>query len=83
MSATENSKEVSSEDLQNRMSQQIIENEFRLSVLELLLEKVVSKNPRLLTNEDISASQEAALSNLQKKYPGSGIQLAGANVAKA
>jgi hypothetical protein len=70
-------KKPSMEDLQNRMSEQIIENEFRLSVLELLMEIVVSRNPGVLTNEDIKASQEKALNNLQKKYPGSGIQLTG------
>lgn len=60
---------------QDRMSEQIIENEFRLSVIEILLEIVVSKNPGILTNDDIKLSQDKALANLQKKYPGSGIQL--------
>lgn len=60
---------------QERMTEQIIENEFRLSVIEILLEVVVSKNPGILTNDDIKQSQDRALANLQKKYPDSGIQL--------
>ncbi len=63
------------ETAQEKMTTQIIENEFRISVLELLLEKIVSKNPGLLTNADIASCQEQAVATLQEKYPNSGVAL--------
>jgi hypothetical protein len=63
------------ESAQEKMTTQIIENEFRISVLELLLEKIVSKNPGLLTNNDIASCQEQAVNTLQEKYPNSGVAL--------
>jgi len=55
---------------------QILDNEFRLSVLERLLEVILNNNPDLNkpTPQDISNIRQQVVENLKKKYPKSGIE---------
>lgn len=55
---------------------QILDNEFRLGVLERLLERVLINNPGLIkpSAEDIEKIRIAVVENLKKKYPKSGIE---------
>jgi hypothetical protein len=56
-------------------SEQIIENEFRIMVLENIVEQLLNKNEQALTNFDISVIKAQVIAILQKKYPNSGIDL--------
>ncbi len=56
-------------------SNQILENEFRIGVLEILLEKLVNSNPNLIkpSPTELDEIREIVVNNLKKKYPNSGI----------
>ncbi len=58
-------------------SGQIIENEFRIGVLERLLESIINNNSSLTrpNSDEIASIKQASLKALQKKYPNSGINL--------
>lgn len=56
---------------------QILDNEFRIGVLESVIDLLISKNPALtaFTKEDLDLINFRVTERLQKKYPNSGIQL--------
>jgi len=56
---------------------QILDNEFRIGVLERLLEFIVNNNPDLTkpTQEQINEIRNTVAGDLKKKYPNSGISL--------
>ena len=56
---------------------QIIENEFRIGVLERILEFVLNNNPtsNRPDSETIKKIRLEVVANLQKKYPRSGLAL--------
>ena len=56
-------------------SEQIIENEFRIMVLENIVEQLLKKKELSFTNFDISVIKAQVIAILQKKYPNSGIDL--------
>jgi len=58
-------------------SSQILENEYRISVLEGILEFLVIHNRSITgpTLEQIMEIRKKVVENLQKKYPNSGIAL--------
>jgi len=55
---------------------QILDNEFRIGVLERLLEVILNNNPTLTkpTVQDIEQIRMQVVDNLKKKYPKSGIE---------
>ena len=57
-------------------SGQILDNEFRIGVLERVIDLLLQKNPTLngLSIEEIESMREAVANNLKKKYPNSGIE---------
>jgi len=57
-------------------SAQILDNEFRIIVLESALDKLTRKNPKFvgLTQDEIENIRENAAEALKKKYPKSGIE---------
>ena len=59
------------------IAQQGIETEFRLSVLEHLLEQIINRNPTLNkpTQEELNSIRARVVEILKKKYPNSGIEL--------
>lgn len=60
-------------------SGQILENEFRIAVLEATLEGLMNNNPdlKLPTQYDLKDIQNQVLEKLKKKYPNSGLALRG------
>ena len=58
-------------------SGQILENEFRISVLEKLLEVIVNNNPSLNkpTQQQIEQIRASVVEVLKVKYPNSGLSL--------
>ena len=58
---------------------QILDNEFRIGVLEKLLEWVVNNNPGIMrpNQKEVEEIRKAVISNLHKKYPKSGIEYRG------
>lgn len=59
------------------IAQQTLDNEFRLAVLERLLERILNSNPNLNkpTQDELSQIRREVVQQLQKKYPNSGIEL--------
>ena len=57
-------------------SSQILENEFRIGVLEKLLEYIMNNNPSIIkpSIEDVNEMKRSAIEVLRKKYPNSGIE---------
>ncbi|MCT4698230.1 hypothetical protein [Tenacibaculum haliotis] len=55
---------------------QILDNEFRLGVLERLLEGMLNANPNLKkpTADDLQNIRKQVVEELKKKYPNSGIE---------
>ncbi|WP_370425273.1 hypothetical protein [Tenacibaculum dicentrarchi] len=55
---------------------QILDNEFRLGVLERLLEGMLNANPNLKkpTTEELQNIRKQVIDELKKKYPNSGIE---------
>lgn len=58
-------------------SGQILENEFRIGVLERIIEVLANNNPSLLkpTQPQVDEIRMAVAETLKKKYPNSGISL--------
>lgn len=58
-------------------SSQILENEFRIAVLEKLLEFLLANNTEINkpTQDQINRIKEEVIGILKKKYPNSGISL--------
>ena len=59
------------------IAQQTLDNEFRLGVLERLLEKIVNSNPGLTkpNQDELNQLRQEVVEQLKKKYPNSGIEL--------
>lgn len=59
------------------ITKQGLDNEFRLGVLELLLEKIINDNPSLIkpNQGDLDTLRRKVVEQLQNKYPNSGIKL--------
>jgi hypothetical protein len=59
------------------IAQQGLETEFRLSVLEHIIEQIINSNPTLNkpTQEELSDIRKKVVELLKKKYPNSGIEL--------
>jgi len=59
------------------IAQQTLDNEFRLGVLERLLERIVNSNPGLTKPNQVELNQmrQEVVEQLKKKYPNSGIEL--------
>lgn len=57
-------------------SGQIIENEFRIGVLEKLLEYILDRNTNIIkpTDEMVNEIRNSVIEVLKKKYPNSGIE---------
>lgn len=55
---------------------QILENEYRLGVLERLLEGILNSNPNMVkpTEADLMTIRKQVVEELKKKYPKSGIE---------
>ncbi len=58
------------------ITNQLLDNEFRIGVLEKLLEKIINnnKNLNIPTVQDVENIRQETASNLKKKYPNSGIE---------
>jgi len=58
-------------------SSQILNNEFKIKVLERILEWILNKNNSLIkpSQQDIIEIRENTVKDLRKKYPDSGINL--------
>jgi hypothetical protein len=56
---------------------QILDNEYRIGVLEKLIEIIANNNPSMIkpTQAEIEAIRAAVVEALKKKYPNSGISL--------
>ncbi len=57
------------------MISQIIENEFKIKVLEKLVDSILSANPNILSEEEIKALKTKTLKDMQEKYPASSLEL--------
>ena len=57
-------------------SSQILDNEFRIGVLERLLEHIMNSNPSIIkpSKEVVEGMRNSAIEVLKKKYPNSGIE---------
>jgi hypothetical protein len=56
-------------------SGQILENEFRIGVLEKITEFLMNRNPMIKpTNDDIKDIKKGVVEQLKNKYPNSGIK---------
>jgi hypothetical protein len=54
---------------------QIVDNEFRISVLERFIDAVIVQNPSLNVDVDFSRISNEVLLELQQKYPNSDLHL--------
>ena len=54
---------------------QILDNEFRVLVLEKVVDKLLAANPAAAAGLDINKIRKEVVGVLQKKYPNSGIGL--------
>lgn len=52
-----------------------LDNEFRITVLERVVEKILSKQPNILTKNEHEQIRKDVVEFLQKKYPEAGIAL--------
>ena len=52
-----------------------LDNEFRINFLEAIVEKILLKNPDLLSRKQINQLRKNAIKQLQDKYPEAGIEL--------
>ena len=63
------------------IASQILENEFRIGVLEGVIDILLSRFPSIggppITQNDMDKIRQTIVENLQKKYPNSGISLVG------
>jgi hypothetical protein len=58
-------------------SGQILDNEFRIMVLERVIDRLLQTNSVALAGLDMNAIRQDVVSELQKKYPNSGISIKG------
>ena len=58
------------------IANQLLDNEFRIGVLEKLLEKVLNRNSglQLPTPADLDSFRQQTAEELKRKYPNSGIE---------
>ena len=56
---------------------QTLNNEYRITILERIIERLTKNNPDLLQQKDVEEIREEALIELQKKYPTAGIKKEG------
>lgn len=53
---------------------QSLDNEYRITILEKIIEKILKRDPNILTPQDFEKIREEALKTLQNKYPQAGIK---------
>jgi len=58
-------------------SSQILDNEFRILVLERVVDHLLKSNPDVASGLDINRIRQDVVEVLKKKYPNSGIELKG------
>ena len=51
-----------------------LDNEFRITVLERIVDKILSKNPTILSTDDLGNIRADVVKVLQQKYPEAGIK---------
>ena len=58
------------------IAQQTLDNEFRINVLEKLLERIVNSNPTLIKPDqnELNQIRVEVVEQLKRKYPNSGIE---------
>ena len=56
---------------------QILDNEFRIMVLERVLDVLLAANPAAVVSLNIDVIRQDVVNELQEKYPNSGISLKG------
>jgi len=58
------------------IANQLLDNEFRIGVLEKLIEKIINSNKNLIlpTQQDVEKMREQTAEELKRKYPNSGIE---------
>jgi hypothetical protein len=56
---------------------QILDNEFRIMVLERVLDVLLAANPAAVVSLNMDVIRQDVVNKLQKKYPNSGISLKG------
>jgi hypothetical protein len=56
---------------------QILDNEFRIMVLERVLDVLLAANPAAVVSLNMDVIRQDVVNELQKKYPNSGISLKG------
>ena len=56
---------------------QILDNEFRIMVLERVLDVLLAANPAAVASLNMDVIRQDVVNELQKKYPNSGISLKG------
>lgn len=59
-----------------------LENEHNIIILQIVVERILEKNPNILNNTDLEEIREEALSLLQSKYPNAGIKKNGVDDGK-
>lgn len=56
---------------------QIVDNEFRIMVLERVVQRLVSATPEVRSSLKLEEIRHEVIAELQKKYPNSGVSLKG------
>ncbi len=56
-------------------SGQILDNEFRIMILESVVDRILQTNPAAFANLNMQDIRNKVVADLQKKYPNSGIGL--------
>lgn len=54
-----------------------LDSEYRITVLEMILDKVLQKSPNLLSSQEVEQIRGEAIKLLQAKYPKAGIKQKG------
>lgn len=54
---------------------QTLDNEFKIRVLEIIVDNILLKNPNILSKSQLKEIRLNVLKSLQKKYPEAGIEL--------
>lgn len=57
------------------VAQSIIEAEFKIGVLEKIVEKLLARAPGALSDDEYKAIRKSVMNDLKKKYPEAGISL--------
>jgi len=58
-------------------SSQILDNEYRINILERVIDILITENPKAAEKINITQVREDVVKDLQGKYPNSGIKLKG------